>query len=148
MSRVVRKQPLNRPSWSPGLPVLVSLRNEPNGFEYSVFQQQLLATSKTACAQLRDTADDAEFDIMLVGKDIDWVTISVYGYWVNLGIIQAAKPGLDENTQDYIIFLLVLIPFGHEMGDVEFRRAVFASLRDGIASGRTPAIGLRTILWA
>ena len=32
MSRVVRKQPLNRPSWSPGLPVLVSLRNGPSGF--------------------------------------------------------------------------------------------------------------------
>jgi hypothetical protein len=32
MSRVVRKQRLNRPSWSPGLPVLVSVRNGPSGF--------------------------------------------------------------------------------------------------------------------
>lgn len=65
------------------------------------------------------------------------------------GTINTALFKVAEDTEDYIIFLLELSLFGEDdkMDDTECRHSVYGHLWSGIESGKTPRIGLKTVLW-
>lgn len=150
MGRVVRKQPLRQRDPSARRGRMVRLKTEDSGRGFPVLESDLITTSKKAASQLPSMPADEMHTVDFLVESEDWETISIYAHWVTFGTINTAFSDVAEDTEDYIIFLFELSLFGErdEMNDTECRHAVYGHLWDCVESGKTPAIGLKTILWA